>query len=43
MITNELLIEALWVAKDNFDYDAEYHKAEAIERHIKELEGESNE
>jgi len=37
-MTNDLLIEALWIAKDNFDYDAEYHKAEAIERYIKELE-----
>jgi len=39
VITNELLIEALEIAKNNFDYDAEYHKAEAIERYIKELEG----
>jgi len=37
-MTNDLLIEALWIARDNFDYDAEYHKAEAIERYIKELE-----
>jgi hypothetical protein len=43
MITNDLLIEALWIAKDNFDYDAKYHKAEAIERYIKELEEESDE
>ena len=40
VITNELLIEALEIAKNNFDYDAEYHKAEAIERYLKELEGE---
>jgi hypothetical protein len=40
-MTNDLLIEALWIAKDNFDYDAEYHKAEAIERYIKELEEKS--
>jgi hypothetical protein len=40
-MTNDLLIEALWIAKDNFDYDAEYHKAEAIERYIKELEEEN--
>ena len=39
---NELLIEALNIAKDNFDYDAEYHKAEAIERYIKELKGEDD-
>ena len=42
-MTNDLLIEALWIAKDNFDYDAEYHKAEAIERYIKELEEEADE
>ena len=43
MITNELLIEALEIAKDNFDYDAEYHKAEAIERYLEELKEEENE
>jgi hypothetical protein len=43
VITNELLIEALEIAKNSFDYDAEYHKSEAIERYIKELEGESDE
>ena len=43
MITNELLIEALEIAKDNFDYDAEYHKAEAIEKYLKELQEEENE
>ena len=43
MITNELLIEALWIAKDNFDYDAEYHKAEAIERYLKELQEDESE
>jgi hypothetical protein len=43
MITNELLIEALEIAKDNFDYDAEYHKAEAIERYLKELQEGENE
>jgi hypothetical protein len=42
MITNELLIEALWVAKDNFDYDAEYHKAEAVEEYIKQLQEEGH-
>jgi hypothetical protein len=41
VITNELLIEALEIAKNNFDYDAEYHKAEAIERYLKELEEDS--
>ena len=40
MITNELLIEALNIAKDNFDFDAEYHKSEAIERYLKELTNE---
>ena len=43
MITNELLIEALEIAKNNFDYDAEYHKAEAIERYLKELQEDDNE
>lgn len=43
-MNKELLIEALEIAKDNFDYDAEYHKAEAVEEYIKQLqEGESNE
>lgn len=37
MITKELLIESLEIAKDNFDYDSEYHKAEAIERYLMEL------
>jgi len=39
MINKELLIESLQIAKDNFDYDSEYHKAEAIERYLIELEG----
>ena len=43
MITNELLIEALEIAKNNFDYDAEYHKAEAIERYLKEIQEDENE
>jgi hypothetical protein len=43
MITNELLIEALEIAKNSFDYDAEYHKAEAIERYLKELQEEADE
>lgn len=43
-MNKELLIEALEIAKDNFDYDAEYHKAEAVEVYIKQLlEGEVNE
>jgi hypothetical protein len=40
MITNELLIEALNIAKDNFDFDAEYHKSEAIERYLEALTNE---
>ena len=43
MITNELLIEALEIAQNSFDYDAEYHKAEAIERYLKELQEDENE
>ena len=35
----EILIEALEIAKNNFDYDAEYHKAEAVQEYIKQLEG----
>ena len=34
----DVLIEALEIAKDNFDYDAEYHKAEAVQEYIKQLE-----
>ena len=43
MISNELLVEALWIAKDNFDYDGEYDKANKVESYINKLEGESNE
>jgi hypothetical protein len=43
MISNELLVEALWIAKDNFDYDGEYEKAKEVESHINELEGKNNE
>ena len=43
MITDELLIEALEIAKNSFDYDAEYHKAEAIERYLKELQEDESE
>jgi hypothetical protein len=43
-MNKELLIEALEIAKDNFDYDAEYHKAEAVKVYIKQLlEGDSDE
>ena len=34
----DILIEALEIAKNNFDYDAEYHKAEAVAEYIKQLE-----
>ena len=34
----DILIEALEIAKNNFDYDAEYNKAEAVEEYIKQLE-----
>jgi hypothetical protein len=43
MITNDLLIEALKIAKDNFDFDSEYSKAEAVERYLQELEEANNE
>jgi hypothetical protein len=38
----ELLIEALHIAKDDFDFDGEYEKAEAIESYIKEIVNEPN-
>jgi hypothetical protein len=34
----DTLIEALEIAKNSFDYDAEYHKAEAVAEYIKQLE-----
>jgi hypothetical protein len=43
MISNKLLIEALWIAKDNFDFDGEYNKANKVELYIYELEGKDNE
>lgn len=39
-MNKELLIEALIIAKDNFDYDAEYLKSESVERYLKELANE---
>ena len=36
-MNKETLIEALEIAKNSFDYDAEYHKSEAIERYLEEL------
>lgn len=41
-MNKETLIEALWIAKDSFDYDAEYHKAEAVEEYIKQLQEEGH-
>lgn len=38
-MNTQLLIEALWIAKDNFDYDGEFEKAEQIGEYIKELGG----
>jgi len=38
-MNNEILIEALEIAKNNFDYDAEYHKAEAVQEYINQLQG----
>jgi len=38
-VNTQLLIEALWIAKDNFDYDGEHEKAEQIGEYIKELGG----
>ena len=37
VMDKELLIEALHIAKDDFDFDGEYDKANQIELHIKEL------
>jgi hypothetical protein len=37
MITKDLLIEALSIAKDNYDYDNEDDKAQAIEKYIEGL------
>jgi hypothetical protein len=39
----DILIEALWIAKDNFDYDGEYDKANQVESYINKLEGKDNE
>ena len=38
-MNTQLLIEALWIAKDNFDYDGEFEKAEKVNEYIKELGG----
>ena len=39
---NELLIEALGIAKDNYDFDGEYDKSEQIETYIKALENKND-
>jgi hypothetical protein len=42
-MNREILIEALEIAKNSFDYDAEFDKAEAIQEYIQQLqEGDSN-
>ena len=38
-MNKELLIEALEIAKDNFDYDGEYDKSAQILVYLQELEG----
>ena len=40
-MNKEVLIEALEIAKNNFDYDGEYDKAVEVLRYLKELEGEN--
>ncbi len=37
-MNKEILIEALEIAKNNFDYDGEYDKAEQVVEYLKELE-----
>lgn len=36
-MNKEVLIEALYIAKDDFDFDGEDDKASQIEAYIKEL------
>jgi hypothetical protein len=42
-MNKEILIEALEIAKNNFDYDGEYDKAAGVLAYIQKLEGEGNE
>jgi hypothetical protein len=42
-VNREILIEALEIAKNNFDYDGEYDKASEVLAYLQKLEGESNE
>ena len=37
-MNTELMIEALYIAKDNFDYDGEYDKASKVRDYLIELE-----
>ena len=41
-MNKEVLIEALEIAKNNFDYDGEYGKAGQVLEYLKELEEEAN-
>ena len=38
-IDSEILIEALEIAKNSFDYDSEFDKAEAVQKYIRQLQG----
>ena len=38
-MNKDTLIEALEIAKDNFDYDGEHEKAAEVMTYIQELEG----
>jgi hypothetical protein len=40
-MNKEILIEALEIAKNNFDYDGEYDKAAQVLAYLKGLEDES--
>jgi hypothetical protein len=40
-MNKEILIEALEIAKNNFDYDGEYDKAGQVLAYIQELEAEN--
>ena len=39
-MNKEILIEALYIAKDDFDFDGEHHKAEQVMSYIEELNNE---
>lgn len=36
-MNNDLLIEALVIARDNFDFDGEHDKSETVQKYIQEL------